>query len=96
MARRPFLSDEESERFWLLERCACVVMDDALRQGGTSELLEPFLRYRHDEGKPTIITMNDQVSVSAVLASFLHAFTNVLFAGEDRRIHPLGVDGARW
>jgi len=96
LARRPFLDDNEAERFWLLERSACVVVDDALRQGTTSALLEPFLRYRHDEGKPTVLTMNDQVSASAVMTSFLHDFTNVHFAGEDRRVHPLGVDGARW
>jgi len=96
LLRRPLFSDEDSARLWLLERAACVVIDDALRQGGTSDQIETFLRYRHDEAKPTVLTINNAATLSVTLDSFLHDFRTVHFAGEDRRIHPLGVDGARW
>lgn len=91
-----FPSDDIMDRLWLVERCACLVVDDALRMGGRSELLEPFLRYRQDEGKPTIVTMNNQVAVSEVLASFLHSYTAINLEGEDRRVNPIEVRGARW
>lgn len=89
-------TDDTMDRLWLVERCACLVVDDALRMGGKSELLEPFLRYRQDEGKPTIVTMNNQVVVSEVLGSFLHSYTAITLAGEDRRVNPIEVRGARW
>lgn len=89
-------SDDVMDRLWLVERCACLVIDDALRMGGKSELLEQFLRYRQDEGKPTIVTMNNQVAVSEVLGSFLHSYTAINLAGEDRRVNPIEVRGARW
>jgi DNA replication protein DnaC len=96
LLRRPLFSDEDSARLWLLERAACVVVDDALRQGGTSQTLEPFLRYRHDESKPTVITLNNEATLSPVLDSFLHDFRTVHFAGVDRRINPLEPTDARW
>ena len=89
-------SDDEMDRLWLVERCACLVVDDALRMGGKSELLEPFLRYRQDEGKPTIVTMNNQVNASPVFDSFLHSYTAINLSGEDRRVNPIEVRGARW
>jgi DNA replication protein DnaC len=89
-------SDDVMDRLWLVERCACLVVDDALRMGGKSELLEPFLRSRQDEGKPTIITMNNQVAVSEVLGSFLASYTRIVLAGDDRRVNPIEVRGARW
>jgi hypothetical protein len=88
-------TDDVMDRLWLLERCACLVVDDALRMGGRTELLEPFLRTRQDEGKPTIITINNTVAVSEVMASFMASFTNIELAGADRRRHPLDPD-ARW
>jgi DNA replication protein DnaC len=89
-------SDDVMDRLWLVERCACLVVDDALRMGGKSELLEPFLRYRQDEGKPTIVTMNNTVTVSEVLNSFLHSYTAIDLVGDDRRVNPIEVRGARW
>jgi hypothetical protein len=62
-----------------------VVVDDALRGGGRSERVEPFLRYRMDEGKPTVVTMNNEVAPSRVLYSFFHEFTTVRFEGQDVR-----------
>jgi DNA replication protein DnaC len=91
-----FPTDDVMDRLWLLERCACLVVDDALRMGGKSELLEPFLRYRQDEGKPTIVTMNNAVALSEVLSSFLHSYTAINLAGDDRRVNPLEPRGARW
>jgi len=91
---RTYLDTEDEERLLLLRRSACVVVDDMLRGGGRSEELEPFLRYRQDEGKPTVITMNDQVTLSPVLASFLHEYTRVSFKGED--VRKVGSPGARW
>jgi DNA polymerase III delta prime subunit len=91
-----FLTEEHADRLWLLERCACVVVDDMLRLGGGYEVLEAFLRSRQDDGKPTIITMNNDVNLSEVLASFLSSFTTILLDGDDRRRNPLEPDGARW
>jgi DNA replication protein DnaC len=91
-----FLADDNADRLWLLERCACVVVDDMLRLGGGYEVLETYLRTRQDDGKPTVITMNNNVTLSEVLASFLSSFTTILLDGDDRRRNPLEPDGARW
>jgi hypothetical protein len=88
-------SDEDEELLAYLQRAACVVVDDLGRTAGTPSEIEPFLRYRFDEGKPTIVTVNDTVVLPATLHSFLHEFIFITFAGEDRRIHPL-VPDARW
>jgi hypothetical protein len=36
------------------------------------------------------------VAVSEVLGSFLHSYTAINLAGEDRRVNPIEVRGARW
>ena len=87
-----WLPDDDEERLHLLHRAACVVVDDALRGGGQSEKLEPFLRYRMDEGKPTVVTLNDQVTLSPILNSFFHEYTTVDFTeGEDQRLDQLAL-----
>lgn len=89
-------SETETELLAYLQRSACVVVDDLGRTRAAPEEIEPFLRYRMDEGKPTLITMNNEVALSATLYSFLHEFVYVTLAGEDRRIHPLERADGEW
>jgi DNA replication protein DnaC len=88
-------SDEELDLLAYLQRSALVIVDDLGRTAGATDTIEPFLRYRMDEGKPTIITMNN-VPLSDTLRSLLHEFTYIVFEGEDRRVSPLEPDHAGW
>jgi DNA replication protein DnaC len=91
-----FLDTDDEDALACLQRPACIVIDDVGRTAGAVETLEPFLRYRMDEAKPTIVTMNSAVALTATLESLLHEFTFVPFAGPDRRISPLEPDHGRW
>ena len=96
LLRIKYPSDEETDLLGFLQRVACLVVDDLGRTLEASEAIEPFLRYRQDEAKPTIVSMNNQVPLSATLYSFLHEYVYVTLAGEDRRTNPLAAGNARW
>jgi len=88
--------DEEAlDLLAYLQRSACIVIDDLGYHDQSVEVVEPFLRYRMDEAKPTIVTMNSAVALTARMESLLHEFTFIPFAGTDRRISPLEPDHAR-
>jgi len=91
-----FPTDEDTDLLAYLQRAACVVVDDLGRVAQSPETIEPFLRYRMDEAKPTIVTMNTMVPLSATLESFLHEHTYITFAGADRRKSPLEPHHGRW
>lgn len=78
-------SDEQADDLEVLRRVACLVVDDALRMGGEPILLEPFLRGRMDDGKPTIVTLNNNVSLSPIFASLMHEYARAGLDGEDMR-----------
>jgi hypothetical protein len=83
---RRFRSDDEDEIMDRLQRVAhCVVVDDALHFGGTDEYVEPFLRQRSDNGRPTIVTINNGINMSASLTSFLRPWPLADFGGPDLR-----------
>jgi len=84
-ARYSRLDDEDEFFMFGLENVACVVVDDALRLGGTAEILEPFLRTRGELGKPTILTINVAVPLSETMRSFLSTWTWAVFTGPDQR-----------
>ena len=69
----------------LLTRCSMVVWDDMLRFGVNEVEVEGFLRTRRQNGKPTIITMNNGINLGEVMTSFLSSFTWVTFSGRDMR-----------
>jgi hypothetical protein len=96
LLQQQFPNDVDQELLSILQRAACCVLDDLGRTGGSTEVIEPFLRYRMDEAKPTIVTMNNAVPLSATLESLLHEFDYVNMTGVDRRKSPLEVHGARW
>jgi DNA replication protein DnaC len=89
-------TEEEEDLLGVLQRCACLVLDDMGRMIENIEIIEPFLRYRMDEAKPTIVTMNSAVALTATLGSLLHEFTYVVFEGTDRRVSPLEPGHAGW
>lgn len=91
-----FPSEEDQDLLGYLQRVACLVVDDLGRTTGAVEAVEPFLRYRMDEAKPTIVTMNTTVALTATLESLLHEYTFVTMVGPDRRKSPLEPDHARW
>ena len=88
--------DEDEALLAMLQRAACIVVDDLGRTQGSVEVVEPFLRYRMDEAKPTIVTMNSNITLTATLESFVHEHTYIALAGVDRRVSPLEPDHARW
>lgn len=94
MVRYP--DDEQTDLLGYLQRSACVVIDDLGYHDRSVETVEPFLRYRMDEAKPTIVTMNTTVALTARMESLLHEFTYVVFTGTDLRKSPLEPDHARW
>jgi DNA replication protein DnaC len=96
MLRVRYPTEEDLDTLSYLQRAACVVLDDLGRTPEAPEIIEPFLRYRMDEAKPTIITMNVSVPISATLESFLHEFTYITLVGIDRRVSPLEPDHGRW
>lgn len=91
-----FISDMELDLLAILERAACTVVDDLGRTPGAIEYIEPFLRRRMDAGKPSVITMNNEVPLPATLESLLHEFSFVTFTGVDRRKSPLEPHHGRW
>jgi DNA replication protein DnaC len=89
-------TEEDTDLLGYLQRAACLVVDDLGRTSGSIEGVEPFLRYRMDEAKPTVVTINNAVPLTATLESFLHEYTFVSLAGLDRRVSPLEPHNGRW
>jgi hypothetical protein len=87
-ARRFRTEDEEDLMDRLVRVAHCVVVDDALHWGGSDEYLQPFLRARSDNGRPTILTINNEVVLSDSMASYLSNWTTVTFSGRDLRRYP--------
>jgi hypothetical protein len=82
------LDEAQSEVLYMLEMTHLVVIDDFMRLGGNDPtIMEGFLRARHGSGRPTILTMNNEVHLNSIMDSFLANWTWALFKpGEDFRL----------